>query len=110
MCLCTTFMAGIPEVQKKASCPWRPEQDIGFLGTGLTEGHEQSHENQESNLDPLEEQPGLLTAESAPQLLPASKDCKCLEITMPCPISWRQQMPNKYFYEDFKSIFKKLYN
>jgi hypothetical protein len=42
--------------------PWRPEDDSGFSGTVVTSGCELPYRCWETNLGPLEEQPGLLTS------------------------------------------------
>lgn len=58
-CLCVS----VPTV---CLCPWRPEAGVEAPGTGVTEC-EPPTRCWESNLDPLEEQPMLLTAEPTPQ-------------------------------------------
>ena len=50
-----------------AWCPWRPEEDVRSSGIGVTDGDELPCGCWESNLDPLEEQPVLLTIEPSLQ-------------------------------------------
>lgn len=47
----------------KSLAPRRPEEGIGFLGTGVADGCEPPCGYRELNPGPLEEQPGLLTSE-----------------------------------------------
>ena len=54
MCVYTMYMPGSPR---------RPEEGIGFLGTGVADGCEPPCGYRELNPGPLEEQPGLLTSE-----------------------------------------------
>lgn len=63
-CVCMAVFIYVSLCTTCIQCPWRPEKDIIFPGTGVTDICETPCGCGESNPDPLEEEPVLLTVES----------------------------------------------